>query len=697
MLRRAKGTCLALTLFALLAWAPSALAVTPVTCANLQTAIDGAAAGAVLQLPAGTCSTNTNTSNTNAFTLEGAGGGGTVLQPIDPTTPMIQSSADVKFTLTGLTFTKMTSNAAVSLTGAGEAVTVSGDTFTGNRDPNGFGGAISIQTFKPSTASGPTVITGNTFSGNQAGSGGAVAALASPVPLVISNNTFTGNSSGITGGGALLVSNDQGGTNAVRITGNTFGGPGAGAGNTTHYAGGAAVIELAHGQSLTLASNTFQANKITGARGAMSGALREGGALFLAPVVGDTAFGVTQSHNTFTGNVIDETQNVPTPALTAGGAGEWILGLTVNSSYDTFTGNRIAVHDGAPPEGGALGAYAAAAAVSPPTPALPAAFNGTNDLFLGNSTAAGGWGGAIYVGIPPANCTGTCPANGLTLNDSTVFANSVDAAPTSEGGGIWGSPNDLLTLNNTILYANPPHPELFGFGATTLAIAYSDVCLETGGPTIPLHVGNICADPKLGLAGAETAASPTIDAGSNALIPAGLTTDVLGNPRIRANRLGCAGLGPATVDIGAYEFTGISIPPPCPPPIDSFNPVVGIGAGSPLAKNGSVAIRLSCPGRQSYCDGTVELDTVRLFAALDAASRKPARRHLVLGHSHFHIVGGHSAQVKIKLSASALRKLGARTFVPLVINVADRDAARRRATSHQAVTLRLPRKRRRGH
>ena len=82
-------------------------------------------------------------------------------------------------------------------------------------------------------------------------------------------------------------------------------------------------------------------------------------------------------------------------------------------------------------------------------------FTGSDDLFLGNSTAAGGWGGAIYVGGPAADCVGTCPASSLTLLDSTVVANSVDPGAGSEGGAIWGSPNDSLTLENTIVGAQP--------------------------------------------------------------------------------------------------------------------------------------------------------------------------------------------------------------------------------------------------
>ena len=51
------------------------------------------------------------------------------------------------------------------------------------------------------------------------------------------------------------------------------------------------------------------------------------------------------------------------------------------------------------------------------------------------------------------------------------------------------------------------------------------------------------------------------------------------------------------------------------------------------------------------------IKTVNKYAAIDRVRR---RHVLVLGSAHFHIAGGHSATVKVKLSAKALRKLGRR-------------------------------------
>jgi hypothetical protein len=651
------ASTLAVFAAALMAESPSALAVTPVTCPGLQAAIDSATAGEVLQLGPGICATNLTVNNTAAFTLQGLRA---VLQPLDASQSIVESAADVRFTLHSLTFSSASDAAAVDLSGPGAAITISGNTFTGDHSAG-----VYISNAGPSTTTQATVISGNTFSGDTAVFGGALSVIGLTAPLTISGNTFT-NDTVIGGGGAINVINSVPATGPVQITGNTF------TANTAEEVGGAAMIELAHGQLLTLTSNTFQANKITGSGTAASGLFeREGGAVFLAAINGDTPLAAVQSHNTFLNNVIDETESHPAPPVPvpAGGAGEWILGVSVHSTGDRFLGNRIAVHDGRPPEGGALGVFAAPGTTS----ALPGLFSGTNDLFSGNSTAVGGWGGAIYVGGPVENCTGSCPPSSLTLQDSTVVHNRVDTGAGSEGGAIWGSAHDGLALGNSIVFANTPKPELFGFSSAPPTIRFSDVCAEAGGPAVPSHAGNLCTDPMLTSSGAETAASPTLDAGANALVPAGLTTDLAGNARIRASRLSCKGLGPAVVDMGAYEFVGHGPKPQC---LDTSKPIVRIVSRRLTRKHGKASVKLGCPRGQSYCDGTVELDTA-------AARGQHATR---LGAKHFHIKGGHEAALAIHLSSG---HLGSASTIKVTVKTVARDKAGRRGRSHRKLTLTL--------
>jgi hypothetical protein len=663
-------------MFVFLAWAPAANATT-VTCAGLQTAVNSAGPGDVLQLPPGDCLTNVTIGSTAAFTLEGDPAGTTVLKPLDPTNSIIQSSLDVHVTLTGLTFTGTTSAIAVFFGGAGEAVTVTHNTFKNNAVPSGFGAGLSIQ---PSgdTATAPTVVTGNAFTGNAA-SGGAGMAVLGPRKLVVSGNTFTGNTSS-ENGGALTIGNGTATTDQVQVDHNQF------VGNTAVRVGGAMEVELKHDQSISLSSNSFQGNKITGNHTGTDERL--GGAIFFGLASHDTTYGVTQANNSFSGNLIDETQAAPSPLRPAGGGAEWMNGVTVLSTGDSFVGNRVAVNDGLPPEGGAVGAFASA--VSTPTPPQPGVFAGTNDLFSGNSTAAGGWGGAIYVGGPPQPCTGTCPPSSVTLNSSTVVGNSVDPGAGSEGGAIWGSPGDSLAIFNSIVSGNSPQPELFGFGANAPIVGFSDVCTEPGGPAVPTDAGNICSNPLLTPSGTETGSSPTLDAGSNALLPPGLTVDIAGNPRIAANRLGCSGPEPPITDMGAFEFVGPGVAPPCVPRPPR---AVKIAGGRLTLRHGKVAIKLTCPPAGVACAGTLALTTRKAFAS--AAAKRHKKRKIALGHTRFRIASGKHKTVQVKVSRRALRRLKGRRSVAALVKVNTKDDTGAKVSLNHATTLVLKPKRKR--
>lgn len=553
-IRVALGVLAALLLCVPSAWAT---APTPVTCGELPTLLGSgpgqATSSEVLQLPVGTCPTNLTVTNTAAFTLEGATGGGTTLKPSNTAEPIIQSSENVTFTLTGLTFTG-TEASAVALTAGNEAVTLSGNAFLATKT-KGEGGAIYIQ--QTGSSSEPTVITGNNFSDDGAALGGAVYLLGD-IAAVIDGNTFSADDA--SAGGGLYVLNFQSTSNPVQISGNVFGGTNIATGNTAQSQGGGAALALGPGQPLTINENAFTNNRITGSGTATAG--REGAGLFVGVSSASAPFPVWQSHNVFSGNVIDETAKPGVENLPAGGGAEWITGLPVQSVGDSFTYNRITIDDGAAPEGGAVGAIAAANEA--PAPAEPASFIGSDDLFLDNAVDAGGWGGAIYVGGPSASCTGSCPGSSVTLNDSTITGNDVEAGAGSEGGAIWGSPNDVLSVNNSIVFGDQPEPEIYGFNATTPTFAYSDVCTEPGGPTVQPGTGNICANPQLESDGEESASSPTIDAGSNALVPTGLESDLVGAPRIVASRGACYTAPSAIVDMGAFEYQHPGPAPSCP-------------------------------------------------------------------------------------------------------------------------------------
>jgi len=175
--------------------------------------------------------------------------------------------------------------------------------------------------------------------------------------------------------------------------------------------------------------------------------------------------------------------------------------------------------------------------------------------------------------------------------------------------------HDVLNLANTIVYGDSGGPELGGFQTLAgVSATYSDVCSGTA----PFAgAGNICADPMLlgpGPGNAdvrETAASPTLERGSNGLIPAGLSTDAFGGPRVLGPIL-CSASPGAIVDMGAAEY---AYPvPSCPPTILSSHPqpplaptLSGLGQTAKTWREGTKLAQLSASsgkGRRKLPVGT---------------------------------------------------------------------------------------------
>jgi hypothetical protein len=123
--------------------------------------------------------------------------------------------------------------------------------------------------------------------------------------------------------------------------------------------------------------------------------------------------------------------------------------------------------------------------------------------------------------------------------------------------------------------------------------------------------------------------------------------------------------------------------------LDQAAPKVGIGSGRLKTVGSIVSVKLSCPRRQSYCAGTLELATVERFALAPGPDHHPGRGPLALGSKRFHVNGGRSALVKLELSRKALRKLAGRRSISVLIEVADRDAAGLSARSRRTVKLEL--------
>jgi hypothetical protein len=97
---------------------------------------------------------------------------------------------------------------------------------------------------------------------------------------------------------------------------------------------------------------------------------------------------------------------------------------------------------------------------------------------------------------------------------------------------------------------------------------------------------------------------------------------------------------------------------------------------------GAVRITIACPATQSACAGRVTLRTVD---RVSSGRRKAAT--LLLGAKTFTLAGGHRRTLTMKLALRALRRLRHRARVAVVVTVAARDNARRRAMTRRRLTI----------
>lgn len=616
--------------------APALGAETTVNCAGLQSALSGAKAGDKITLSE-LCKTGFPYKLPPVqMTLAGTPGAG-----FDGGTNTVQlEGSSAAPTIEGLIFenahgTAANSGGALTLNGApeGSTVTLAHDTFTNDVATGGEGGGARIN-----TASAAVTVSDSTFSGNSAtGVGGALTVFATSANL--SGDTFSGNSAtGPASSGGALSAFSLGGTTALsssRFTGNSANAEG----------GGALLTAEAAGIGITLNGNTFSHNVVSDPggtnidpRGYLGGGLSLQG-------ISTASTNVVQQGNIFDGNSV----GFKAAAVSAMGGGESTTHVALQSTGDRFTNNTLQppnAKENAKPERvfgwGAGLSVAECGETTEPPPTIPNVESTlTNAIVAGNTLQSGpsANGAGVYIGFVCPNAYAT-----LRVSDSTVTGNTVSGA-SGPVAGISGGPHDVLALTNTIVFGDSGGPELGGFqGLAGVSATYSDVC---SGAAPFAGAGNICADPLLAGPGPgsadvrETAASPTLERGSNGLIPAGLGTDTFGGPRVLGPIL-CMASPAAIVDMGAVEY---AYPAPlCPPTILSSHPqpplaptLSGLGQSAKTWREGNQLAKLSASGgrgKKKLPIGTTfsfRLDRAAqvTFAFTKAARGRKVGRHCV--------------------------------------------------------------------
>jgi hypothetical protein len=591
------------------ATASASAATTETNCKNLQEALNEAKTGDTITLTEMCTESNSGVPKGKfelpkeaAFTLTGTPGAG--FDGTGVSGPVLYGPVE-GFTLSSLTVKNAnTSKGAVELGTGPAGVTIRSMTFTGNHSTGS------------SFSAGALLI--NDGGCPEGGGAGVVEA-----PLTITGSTFSGNSIGSEGG----------------VTG----------GGATVWAGN---FKCKAARPVSITNNTFSGNSASGS-GAEQLVLGGGLAVLANNEVHDP---LTQSGNFFTGNAVTGFNGATNADF--GGGGEWVQGMDLTSSGDSFIANA-ATGSTTPTVGWAWGAGLAILNTEElcNSETRHAQSLATNLVVADNSIDAGlpadAQGAGIYTG-----CNAVGSGSDLTLQDSTVAGNSTVAGGVA---GIDGESADHLTLTNTIDTANTGGSDLGGFNGTggSISSSFSDAC--AAGAALP-GSGNICAPPLLASASDvhETAASPTIDRGSNALVPSGLTTDAFGTMRILAGHIGCTGSFPAVVDIGAAEF--VPPTPSCPPPRP---PARGLTHFVRLKTNAKgAALTLSCTSTDGLgCSGEIFLTTDETREGkkvIAVGARKRTKRTKVsvrIGQAPFSLPAGGTATFQVKLNSTGLQLL----------------------------------------
>jgi parallel beta-helix repeat protein len=216
----------------------------------------------------------------------------------------------------------------------------------------------------------------------------------------------------------------------------------------------------------------------------------------------------------------------------------------------------------------------------------------TNCTFSGNTAVYGG--GGMYNSDSSSPAVTGCTFSGNSATDSGGgMHNYYESSPTvtnctfsgntagEYGGGMYSDFYCEPTVTNCVLWCDLPGEIQYDWYSTPV-VTYCDI---QGGYS---GAGNIDANPLLDPGSLHLQAySPCIDAGNNAAVPSGVTTDFEGDPRF-LDDTGTTDTGsgtPPIVDMGADEFTGQSSGPGT-----QYKITATAGTGGTISPSGDVLV-----------------------------------------------------------------------------------------------------------
>ncbi len=367
---------------------------------------------------------------------------------------------------------------------------------------------------------GPAIaMTDLTFAGNVATQGGGLYCRSIPLALdqfLFQNNDTRNLTAAAQSGGGMAT------TCSLTLTNGQF------ISNTSGSAGGLST----NGGPVSLSHIIFDSNRATEGNSGAGGMVSEAG----NPVLTDVTF-VRNSSNGWGGGYYHQNSALSLSRVSfidnvnnwGPGGGLATVGASVIITDALFAGNRAT--DG--PGGGLI--------------MQSNSLTMTNAVFQGNTGVPGG--GLALEGVTAA------------LRNVTVSGNEA-----YEGGGINLRSGSSLQVSNSIIYGN--YGGAIQPNGSVVNAAYSIISGGCSGLSTCDQV--IDADPLFVLPVVQSAVptstgdlrlratSPAIDAGDNSAVPAGLTTDLDGNPRlVDTSAVADTGSGtPPIVDRGAYEYQG---------------------------------------------------------------------------------------------------------------------------------------------